>query len=91
MIQIKLEGDVESYEYHGSKMPASNLHQHAELVTRGYCFLARFENVNKVLSSKNYYFYDVTLLNSIRLQRQEEIVVRCLVISSKLWLFSKEN
>ena len=64
MIQIKLEGDVESYEYHGSKLPASNLHQHAELVTRGYCFLARFENVTKVLSSKNYYFYDVTLLNS---------------------------
>ena len=56
MIQIKLEGDVESYEYQGTNMPTSNLHQHAELVTRGYCFLARFENVNKVLSSKNYYF-----------------------------------
>lgn len=74
MIPIKLEGDVESYEYHSTNMPTSNLHQHAELVT----------NVNKVLSSKNYYFYDVTLLNSIRLQRQEEIVVGCLVISSKL-------
>ena len=41
-----LEGGVESYEYHGTKIPTFNLHQHAEFVTRGYCFLALFENVN---------------------------------------------
>ena len=55
-------------------MPTSNLYQHAEFVTRGDYFLALFEKVNKVLSSKNYYFYDVTLLNAIGLQGQEVII-----------------
>ena len=79
-----MEGGVESFEYHGTSMPTSNLHQHAEFIKRSYCFLALFENVNKGLSSKNYYSYNVTFLNSIRFQGKKKSYNTSRVISNRL-------